>query len=254
MKKKCYVQSVSTISANKKFCYAWTSWQVDLKTWPCVTAPISSQRRHSGLLSFFLSFSQQKWTQWTVKQSFFYKQMTGILLVSTWRHGGHVGGQEQKHFSPLGTKRYFHGNFSRKNFIVLTADPQNENLKFFSTLWARRPTRVEITSPVDDFMERFERGTQVEGCDITHMWKTEKNTENLKKQNNHIKKSTNEVALHKSWKQAKSFFWPPRPSTKIREFKQRRFQVMHVTRKWTFWFFLGSRISTPQNAPRYLTG
>ena len=48
-------------------------------------------------------------------------------------------------------------------------------------------------------MERFERGTQVESCDITHMRKTEDNTENLKKQNNHIKKkSTNEVALHKS--------------------------------------------------------
>ena len=38
-------------------------------------------------------------------------------------------------------------------------------------------------------MERFERGTQVEGCDITHMRKTENNTENLKKQNNHIKKA-----------------------------------------------------------------
>ena len=29
------------------------------------------------------------------------------LLVCTRRHGGHVGGQEQKHFSPLGTKLYF---------------------------------------------------------------------------------------------------------------------------------------------------
>ena len=77
---------------------------------------------------------------------------------------------------------------SRKNFIVLTSDPQHENLKFFSALWARRPTRVEITSPVDDFMERFEKGTQVESCYITHMRKTEDNTENLKKKNNHIKK------------------------------------------------------------------
>ena len=48
-------------------------------------------------------------------------------LVCTWRHGGHVGGQEQKHFSPLGTKRYFHVNSSGKNSIVLTADPQHEN-------------------------------------------------------------------------------------------------------------------------------
>ena len=37
-------------------------------------------------------------------------------------------------------------------------------------------------------MERFERGTQVESYYITHMRKTEDNTENLKKQNNHIKK------------------------------------------------------------------
>ena len=35
------------------------------------------------------------------------------LLVCTWRHGGHVGGQEQKHF-------YFHVNSSRKYSFVLT--------------------------------------------------------------------------------------------------------------------------------------
>ena len=29
------------------------------------------------------------------------------LLVCTWRHGGHVGGQKQKHISPLGTKLFF---------------------------------------------------------------------------------------------------------------------------------------------------
>ena len=39
--------------------------------------------------------------------------------VCTWRHGGHVGGQEQKYFSPLGTKRYFHVNFSCKISILL---------------------------------------------------------------------------------------------------------------------------------------
>ena len=42
------------------------------------------------------------------------------MLVCTWRHGGYVGGQEQKHFSPLGTKLYFHVNFSRKYSFVLT--------------------------------------------------------------------------------------------------------------------------------------
>ena len=40
------------------------------------------------------------------------------LLVSTWRHDGHVGGQEQKHFSPLGTKLYFHVTSSSKSTIV----------------------------------------------------------------------------------------------------------------------------------------
>ena len=43
-----------------------------------------------------------------------------VLLVCTWRHGGHVGGQEQKHFSPLGTKLYFHVNSSRKYSFILT--------------------------------------------------------------------------------------------------------------------------------------
>ena len=42
------------------------------------------------------------------------------LLVCTWRQGGHVCGQEQKHFYPFGTKLYFHVNSSRKNAIVLT--------------------------------------------------------------------------------------------------------------------------------------
>ena len=37
-----------------------------------------------------------------------------VLLVWKSRHGGHVGGQEQKHFSPLGTKLHFHVNSSRK--------------------------------------------------------------------------------------------------------------------------------------------
>ena len=44
------------------------------------------------------------------------------LLVCTWRHGGHVGGQEQQHLSPLGTKRHFHVNSSRKNSTVLTTN------------------------------------------------------------------------------------------------------------------------------------
>ena len=36
--------------------------------------------------------------------------------------GGHVRGQEQKYFSPLGTKLYFHVNSSRKSAIVFTSN------------------------------------------------------------------------------------------------------------------------------------
>ena len=43
-----------------------------------------------------------------------------VLLVCRWRHGDHVGGQEEKHFSSLGAKLYFHVNFSRKHSIALT--------------------------------------------------------------------------------------------------------------------------------------
>ena len=47
---------------------------------------------------------------------------TKPLLVCTWCHSSHVGGQEQKHFSPLRTKLYFHVNYSRKKFYCI--DPQ----------------------------------------------------------------------------------------------------------------------------------
>ena len=50
-----------------------------------------------------------------------WNRLLSILLVCTWRHGGHVGGQEQKHLSPLGTRLYFHVNYSRK--IILYWSP-----------------------------------------------------------------------------------------------------------------------------------
>ena len=37
-----------------------------------------------------------------------------VLLVCKWRHGGHVGSQEQKHFSPLGNELYFDANLAEK--------------------------------------------------------------------------------------------------------------------------------------------
>ena len=42
-----------------------------------------------------------------------------VLLACTWRHGGHVGSQKQKLFSPLATKLHFHVNSSRKNISIV---------------------------------------------------------------------------------------------------------------------------------------
>ena len=42
------------------------------------------------------------------------KTKDGQLLVGTWRHGGHAGGEEPKYISPLGTKLHFHTNVLRK--------------------------------------------------------------------------------------------------------------------------------------------
>ena len=58
-----------------------------------------------------------------ITNDFLYPSVSEILLVCTWCHGGHVGDQEQKHFSPLGTKLYFHVNSSKKNFYCI--DPQH---------------------------------------------------------------------------------------------------------------------------------
>ena len=44
------------------------------------------------------------------------EKWTLILLVCRWRHSGHLGRQEQKHFSSLGSNLYFHVNSSRKQF------------------------------------------------------------------------------------------------------------------------------------------
>ena len=45
-----------------------------------------------------------------------------VLPIWTWRHVSHVGDEEQKHFSLLGTKLHFQVNSSRKNSIVLTTN------------------------------------------------------------------------------------------------------------------------------------
>ena len=47
--------------------------------------------------------------------------IAGLHVTSRW----HVNGREQKHFSPLGTKRYFLMNSPRK---ILCFDPQHGRL------------------------------------------------------------------------------------------------------------------------------
>ena len=44
------------------------------------------------------------------------------LLVCTWRHGGHIGDERQKHFPSQGTKLNFRVNSSRKKSIVWTTE------------------------------------------------------------------------------------------------------------------------------------
>ena len=45
-----------------------------------------------------------------IMNDFLYPSDSKILLVWTWCHGGLVGGQKQMHFSPLGTRLFFHVN------------------------------------------------------------------------------------------------------------------------------------------------
>ena len=68
-------------------------------------------------VTFVYDFSLLK-KKWTVLRTV-YHTIAGLHVTS---HGGYVGGQEQKHFSPLGTKLYFHVNSSRKNTVVLATN------------------------------------------------------------------------------------------------------------------------------------
>ena len=61
---------------------------------------------HRRLMFLYVFRYNEKWTL--------------ILLVCRWRHSGHLGRQEQKHFSCLGSNLYFHVHSSRNNSIVPT--------------------------------------------------------------------------------------------------------------------------------------
>ena len=65
-------------------------------------------------MTFVYDFSLLK-KKWTVLRTV-YHTIAGLHVTS---HGGCVGGQEQKHFSPLGTNLYFHVNSSRKKYCCI---------------------------------------------------------------------------------------------------------------------------------------
>ena len=67
---------------------------------------------HRRLMFLYVFRYNEKWTL--------------ILLVCRWRHSGHLGRQEQKHFSSLGSNLYFHVNSSRRQFYC--TDPQHGRL------------------------------------------------------------------------------------------------------------------------------
>ena len=79
-----------------------------------------------------------------IMNDFLYLNDSEILLVCMWCHGGHVSGQEQMHFSPLGTRLYFHVNSSRKNLYCI--DPQHGCL----VTWLQTKNmkkKLDITKP-----------------------------------------------------------------------------------------------------------
>ena len=92
---------------------------------------------------------------------------TLILLVCTWRHGGHVGGREQKHFSPLGTKLYFHVHSSRKYSFVLTP---NKHGRLFTWLQTKNKIPADLTwnhQPVNNYCKTCNNSRAISRGNIT---------------------------------------------------------------------------------------
>ena len=70
------------------------------------------------------------------------EKSTLIILVCRWRHSGHLGRQEQRHFISLGSNLYFHLNPSRKQFYC--TDPQHGRL----VTWLQTKNTHMVTSLV----------------------------------------------------------------------------------------------------------
>ena len=66
------------------------------------------------------------------------------IAGSTWRHEGHVGGQEETLFSPLGTKRYFHVNNIHEKITQFWF--AEKEVQLFCNTSAKLVTRGQITN------------------------------------------------------------------------------------------------------------
>ena len=90
-----------------------------------------------------------------------------VLLVYAWRHGGHVGDQEQKHFSSLGTKLYFHVNFRKIKFIVTDHQLGRRVTRFGPRITLKGEIKGEF------FRREGERGGHYENshCSCSTAWK-----------------------------------------------------------------------------------
>ena len=54
-----------------------------------------------------------------------------------WCHDGQVGGQEQKHFSPLETKLYFHVNSLQKKNLQIVFTVTQQKIKLETVQWKK---------------------------------------------------------------------------------------------------------------------
>ena len=84
--------------------------------WQVIAHNLFLLEKRMKIPSTFCFFSLSrilKTTDWG-SQTFIATTIAGLHVMPQWPCWWYVGGEEQKHFSSLGTKPYFHVNSSRK--------------------------------------------------------------------------------------------------------------------------------------------
>ena len=87
-------------------------------TLPLVSCEMSFEKRAQEFLHFTFVIPWEKFASTNQKQKQYAdlgSVASSVLMVCNWRHGGHVGSQEQNLFPPLGIKLLFHANW-RENW------------------------------------------------------------------------------------------------------------------------------------------